>query len=163
MSCHYFQPLTWRHKTLRNIFLAELVVWSGESAECWIPYGKRKQLVRSENIWTPLRNQRGGFLCSLSCRWSTGSKGEAFSTAGWMGQHTNTETESGNSLSTYFSVENKHKPCRRWNETLLATCSEPTVLEFLSRKRDLQEQCMWVWNLCSPRSQNASHVDKCHC
>ncbi len=87
MSCHYFLPPTQRHKTLRNIFLAELAVWSGESAEFWIPYGKRKQLVRSENMWTPPRIQRGGFLCSLSCRWATGSWGEAAGTAGRVGQH----------------------------------------------------------------------------
>lgn len=43
----------WHERTLRNIFATDLMLWCEESAKCWKPYGKRKQRVRSENVWTP--------------------------------------------------------------------------------------------------------------
>ena len=47
--------------------------------------------------------------------------------AGYMGQHT--ETETGNCLSSFFSVENKHKPWQRWNDSLFTICGKTTVFE----------------------------------
>lgn len=43
----------WHERTLRNIFATDLMLRCKESAKCWKPYGKRKQRVRSENVWTP--------------------------------------------------------------------------------------------------------------
>lgn len=58
---------------------------------------KEADCQKWEYLSTP-RIERGAFLCSGSCRWATGSC-HALSTAGYMGQHT--ETATGSSLSIW--------------------------------------------------------------
>lgn len=164
-SCHYFLPSTQKHETLRNIFLAQVKMWSGDSTEFRIPYGKRKQLVRSETIWAPTRIETESFLCCLSCRWATGSWGEAVSTAGCVGHHTQREKQKqGKAKAGTFALKININPAKdETNLPLQCTASQKCNGECLSRKTDSPEQCTWAWNLCSPSSQNVSHVDKCHC
>lgn len=138
MSCHYFLPPTQRHETLRNIFLAELVVWSGESAEFWIPYGKKGSSLSEVRICERPVGSRAELFSVLSPAGEPQVAEGKLSVPQSGGDSAHRETQSGNSLSSYFSVENKHNPCQRWNDTPLQIYSKPTVLEGMFKQKKKQ-------------------------
>lgn len=112
---------------------------------CWKLYGKRKPLVRSKNIWTPHKIQRGVFFAVLSHAGERQVDDERLSEP--QGEWNNTQTQKQNvfnRLNTYFSVENKQKPCQKENNSSFATYSKPTVLEGMFKLKIRFARTMYV-------------------
>lgn len=136
----------WHERTLRNIFATDLMLWCEESAKCWKPYGKRKQRVRSENVWTP--------------QWMRTCLSFSFFFPVYLPQASDWQVEDER-MSALKGKMAKHANAERWKNKREKSSYEK---QRWSWKTDLAEQRVWVWNLCLSRRQNASsHVDKCHC